>query len=126
MNKDILEGHWNEIKGKLKEHFGKLTDDEITQIQGKRDRFIGKLQAKYGYAREKAEDELNKFLRTCKVEETSTTTTTREKAFSSSGGANKVGGRGQEDRSSQGRSSQERSSQDRSSQKSNKPHNDNW
>lgn len=125
MNKDILEGHWNEIKGKLKEHFGKLTDDEITQIQGKRDRFIGKLQAKYGYAREKAEDELNKFLRTCKIEETSTSAN-REKAFSSSGGVNKAGGRGQEDRSSQGRSSQERSSQDRSSQKTNKPHNDNW
>lgn len=61
MNKDQFQGHWQELKGKIKEKWGKLTDDEISQINGKKEQLLGKLQAKYGYAREKAEEELKSF-----------------------------------------------------------------
>ncbi|MBA3957017.1 MAG: CsbD family protein [Parachlamydiaceae bacterium] len=58
MNKEQFEGEWQQLKGKIKEKWGKLTDDEITEINGKYDQFLGKLQKKYGYAKEKAEDEV--------------------------------------------------------------------
>lgn len=58
MNKDQFEGQWLQLKGKIKEKWGKLSDDEITQINGKFDQFIGKLQRAYGYSKEKAEDEV--------------------------------------------------------------------
>lgn len=61
MNKDQLQGHWHELKGKIKENWGKLSDDEITQINGKREILLGTLQKKYGYAKEKAEQELTRF-----------------------------------------------------------------
>lgn len=57
MNKDILEGKWTQAKGKLKERWGKLTDDDLKAIDGKRDRLVGKLQERYGLAKDKAEDE---------------------------------------------------------------------
>lgn len=62
MDKEQLIGNWNEIKGKLKEQFGKLTDDDITQIEGKRDQLIGAIQKKYGCSKEKAEADLNNFM----------------------------------------------------------------
>lgn len=58
--KDILEGNWNQMKGKVKEQWGKLTDDDLTQINGKRDVLIGRLQERYGYDKKRAEDELKK------------------------------------------------------------------
>lgn len=61
MNKDILSGQWNLLKGKIKEKWGKLTDDDITEINGKRDQFLGKLQKKYGLAKDKAEEELDEW-----------------------------------------------------------------
>ncbi len=61
MNKDQIAGEWKSIKGKIKEKWGKLTDDEITQINGKREQLVGKLQSKYGYAKEKAEQEIKDF-----------------------------------------------------------------
>ncbi len=60
MNKDFLSGKWNEVKGILKEKYGKLTDDELTQVEGKKDQLIGLLQKKYGLTQEQAEAELNK------------------------------------------------------------------
>jgi uncharacterized protein YjbJ (UPF0337 family) len=59
MNWDQVEGQWKQIKGKVKERWGKLTDDELDIIAGKRDQLIGKLQKKYGYAKEQAERELD-------------------------------------------------------------------
>ena len=56
MNKDQLEGKWKQLKGSLKEQWGKLTDDDIAQIDGKKDRLIGKLQERYGYTKEQAEN----------------------------------------------------------------------
>lgn len=59
MNWDQIEGRWTEMKGHIKEKWGELTDDELDQIAGKRDRMVGMLQRKYGYAREQAEKELD-------------------------------------------------------------------
>jgi len=61
MNREQFQGQWNEIKGKVKEKWGKFTDDDLTQINGKREQLLGHLQKKYGYHKEKAEEELNAF-----------------------------------------------------------------
>ncbi len=58
MNKDTLKGDWNVVKGKVKEKWGKLTDNDLTEIKGKRDQLLGKLQKTYGLAKDKAEKEL--------------------------------------------------------------------
>ncbi|MBA2729081.1 MAG: CsbD family protein [Parachlamydiaceae bacterium] len=57
MDKDTLKGDWNIIKGKVKENWGRFTDDDLTQINGKKDQLLGLMQKKYGYAKEKAEME---------------------------------------------------------------------
>jgi len=62
MNKDILEGNWMQIRGRIKETWGRLTDDELDQIQGRKDRLVGKLQEKYGYNRQMAEQQVREFL----------------------------------------------------------------
>ena len=59
MNKDIFQGDWNILKGKVKEKWGKITEDDITEIKGKRDQLLGKLQKRYGYAKDEAERELS-------------------------------------------------------------------
>lgn len=58
MNRDEFEGNWRQLKGKLKEKWGKFTEDDITRMNGKYDQFLGSLQKKYGYSKEKAEQEL--------------------------------------------------------------------
>lgn len=58
MNKDTLKGDWSLLKGKIKEHWGDLTDDDLSQIDGKKDQLLGKLQKRYGIEKEKAEVEL--------------------------------------------------------------------
>ncbi|HJS29701.1 MAG TPA: CsbD family protein [Anaerolineales bacterium] len=62
MNKDILEGNWKQIRGQIKTMWGRLTDDELDQVDGHRDRLVGLIQEKYGYTREDAEDSINEFL----------------------------------------------------------------
>lgn len=54
MNEDILKGKWLEISGRVKENFGKLTDNDLGEIEGKRERLFGLLQKKYGCIRKKA------------------------------------------------------------------------
>jgi uncharacterized protein YjbJ (UPF0337 family) len=61
MNKDIIKGHWKEIKGKVKAQWGKLTDDEIGEMKGNAEELEGVLQKKYGYAKDKAKEEIEKF-----------------------------------------------------------------
>ena len=63
MNKDILKGKWLQVKGDVRSWWGKFTDDDVDEIQGNVEKFIGKLQERYGYGREQAEQELNDFLR---------------------------------------------------------------
>ena len=62
MNKDILEGKWKQLRGKVQEEWGELTDDELDQIAGMRDQLVGKIQEKYGYTREEAERQVEDFL----------------------------------------------------------------
>jgi uncharacterized protein YjbJ (UPF0337 family) len=61
MNWDQVEGNWKEFMGGVKERWGKLTDDELTTIGGKRDKLAGILQKKYGYAKDKVETEIADF-----------------------------------------------------------------
>jgi len=60
MNEDILEGKWKQLKGKVRENWAKLTDDDVDQIGGKKDNFIGKVQEKYGLKKSEAEQEWDK------------------------------------------------------------------
>lgn len=52
MNKNIFEGNWNEIKGKLKQKYANLTDDDLNLAEGKEDELIGRLQQKFGKTKE--------------------------------------------------------------------------
>ena len=63
MNWEQIEGNWKQFKGGVKEQWGKLTDDELTRIGGKRDKLAGLLQEKYGLAKEAVEDEISDFER---------------------------------------------------------------
>jgi uncharacterized protein YjbJ (UPF0337 family) len=60
MNKDVFEGKWKQMRGQVREWWGKLTDDDLDKVAGKYDNFIGVLQEKYGYTRERAEEEFSK------------------------------------------------------------------
>ncbi|WP_018229146.1 CsbD family protein [Methyloversatilis universalis] len=55
MNSDRIEGNWKQLKGKVKEQWGKLTDDELDVIEGRREQLAGRIQERYGVAREEAE-----------------------------------------------------------------------
>jgi len=60
MNADILKGKWKQMRGKAKEWWGDLTDDELDSIDGKADKLVGLLQERYGYARDAAEKEIER------------------------------------------------------------------
>ncbi len=60
MNKDILEGNWKQLKGRIKAQWGKLTDDEIEQVQGNYEALCGKIQKAYGLSREQVERDLSR------------------------------------------------------------------
>ncbi len=61
MNKDTIEGNWKELKGKVKTQWGKLTDDRLDVIDGKRDQLAGEIQQAYGVSREEAEKQVKEF-----------------------------------------------------------------
>lgn len=62
MNEDVLKGKWKQFRGEIKKTWGELTDDEIDQIEGQRDKLVGKLQEKYGYTKAEAERAVNDFI----------------------------------------------------------------
>jgi uncharacterized protein YjbJ (UPF0337 family) len=62
MNWDQVEGQWKQMKGTVREKFGKLTDDDLQVIGGKKDQFLGKLQERYGISREQAQKDLDNWL----------------------------------------------------------------
>jgi len=62
MNWDIGKGNWKQAKGKIKEQWGKLTDDDLDVIAG-RDQLIGKLQKRYGLSKDEAERQIDDFHR---------------------------------------------------------------
>jgi len=62
MDANFLKGKWKEIKGGVKETWGKLTDDDVTEIEGSEEKLLGLIQQRYGYTKEKAEMEYDKFI----------------------------------------------------------------
>src|SRR6476469_5778346 len=62
MNWDRIEGNWKQVTGKVKEKWGKLTDDDITQINGNREQLEGKIQARYGYAKDQVRKDVDDWL----------------------------------------------------------------
>lgn len=63
MSWDRIEGNWEMAKGKVREMWGKLTNDDLDVIKGRRQQLSGKLQERYGYVKDKAEEEINRFLK---------------------------------------------------------------
>jgi uncharacterized protein YjbJ (UPF0337 family) len=66
MNKDIFEGKWKEMRGQVKEWWGKLTDDDLDQAAGNAEQIVGLLQQRYGYTRQRAEEEFNRRIKDVK------------------------------------------------------------
>jgi uncharacterized protein YjbJ (UPF0337 family) len=64
MNWDQIEGKWKQAKGSLKQQWGKLTDDDLDVIAGQRDKLVGKLQERYGYAKEDAQRKADEWAKT--------------------------------------------------------------
>jgi uncharacterized protein YjbJ (UPF0337 family) len=62
MDSNRIEGSWAELKGKAKQQWGNLTDNELTQIGGKKDELIGRIQARYGYSKDKSQQEVETWL----------------------------------------------------------------
>lgn len=62
MDKDIIKGNWKEIKGKLRQQWGKLTDDDVAKMKGSYEELEGLLQKSYGYQKDQVKKEINKFL----------------------------------------------------------------
>lgn len=77
MNWDQAEGQWKQLKGSLKQQWGKLTDDDLTQIAGSRDQLVGKMQERYGIAKEEAQKRADEWLRSTNYPEAETTRTGR-------------------------------------------------
>lgn len=63
MNKDIIKGNWREIKGKVQQKWGQLTNDEVDKMQGNHEELRGAIQKKYGYQKDQAEQEIDQFVK---------------------------------------------------------------
>ena len=61
MNWDRMEGKWKQVKGKVKEQWGKLTDDDLDKIAGKRDQLVGKIQNSYGIGKDEADKQITEW-----------------------------------------------------------------
>lgn len=86
MNSDVFEGQWKQLQGELRSWWGKLTEDDLEKIGGRKDKLLGLVQEKYGYTREKAQQEIDR----------------RLGEFSARGGAKGAGGVGSAVRSPAG------------------------
>jgi len=64
MNWDRIEGQWKQLKGAVKQKWGKLTDDDVSFINGKRDELVGRIQERYGVARDDADRQVKDWERT--------------------------------------------------------------
>jgi len=61
MNNDIFQGNWKQFKGEVQKQWGKLTDDQLDQIEGNRTKLVGKIQENYGIAKDEAEKQVKEF-----------------------------------------------------------------
>ncbi|WP_298839122.1 CsbD family protein [uncultured Roseobacter sp.] len=66
MNWDIIKGNWSQMTGDIKAKWGELTEDEISEVSGEREKFVGLIQEKYGYAKSDAEHQVDAFFRDVK------------------------------------------------------------
>jgi uncharacterized protein YjbJ (UPF0337 family) len=62
MNWDRVQGKWKEFRGDVRTRWGQLTDDDVEQVEGRRDKLVGRLQQRYGLAREDAERQIDEWL----------------------------------------------------------------
>ena len=69
MNWDQVEGKWKQVKGQAKEKWGKLTDDDLNIIDGQRQQLVGRIQERYGLAKEAAEEQVDAFVKALKTED---------------------------------------------------------
>lgn len=83
MNTEELEGKWEQIKGQVKEKWGKLSNDDITTIGGKKDQLIGKIRERYALGKEDAENQFAAFVRDCNCDSSSKSGNSNEKPTSS-------------------------------------------
>ena len=68
MNWDRLEGNWKQVKGSVRERWGKLTDNDLEQIAGKKDQLVGRIQERYGLAKDAAQQQADEWVRTVDME----------------------------------------------------------
>jgi uncharacterized protein YjbJ (UPF0337 family) len=61
MNKDFLQGNWKQLRGEIQKQWGKLTNDDVDVIEGEYTKLIGRIQERYGYTREQAQQEVNDY-----------------------------------------------------------------
>jgi uncharacterized protein YjbJ (UPF0337 family) len=66
MNEDTLKGQWMQLKGKVREKWGKLTNDDLDTIQGRAEQLIGRVQERYGVARAEAERQVKEWMNAVK------------------------------------------------------------
>jgi len=67
MNQDMMQGKWKQMRGQVKQWWGRLTDDDLEMAAGSADRLIGLLQERYGYTREQATAEFNRRLHAAEI-----------------------------------------------------------
>jgi uncharacterized protein YjbJ (UPF0337 family) len=65
MNEDTLKGQWLQLKGKARQQWGKLTDDDLDQVQGKTEQLVGKVRERYGIAQDEAKRQVDDWVRSC-------------------------------------------------------------
>ena len=82
MNSDQFEGKWKQLKGNVKQRWGKLTDDDVTALSGKKDELVGKLQERYGITREQAQREADEWAAATNADLDATTASTRARTAS--------------------------------------------
>jgi len=70
MNADVFKGQWKQIKGEVKSQWGKLTDDDLKNIAGKRQQLVGKLEERYGIMKDDIEKQVNTWLAAIKADHT--------------------------------------------------------
>ena len=63
MNEDVLKGQWLQLKGKVREKWGKLTNDDLEKVQGRTEQLVGRIQERYGIARTEAERQVNEWIK---------------------------------------------------------------
>jgi uncharacterized protein YjbJ (UPF0337 family) len=67
MNEDIFKGKWKQLRGQIQQKWGDLTNDDLDRMQGSRTEFEGLLQERYGYTRERAQQEVDNLMRTAET-----------------------------------------------------------